>query len=108
MPQRKVEFSAVVLNRLEVGHDGKTSYQRLKGKRVAMPGVEFGESVIWKPDSRGGALGKLSSAWKLGIYVGVRSKSGEFIVADSDGIWKARSLRRRPFEDRWASRTLRW
>jgi hypothetical protein len=101
-----VEFAGVVLNRLEVGHDGKTAYQRLKGKRVSMPGLEFGEGVLWKPDNRTGALGKLSSSWKAGVYVGVRSKSGEFIIADREGIWKARSVRRRPVDERWDAGNL--
>jgi hypothetical protein len=101
-----VEFASIALNRLEVGHDGKTAYQRLKGKRVTMPGVEFGEGVLWKSDSRTGALGKLSSAWKFGVYVGVRAKSGEFIVSDKEGVWKARSIRRRPFDERWQSSNL--
>jgi hypothetical protein len=101
-----VEFAAVVLNRMEIGHDGKTAYQRLKGKRCNMPGIEFAEGVLWKSDNRSGALGKLSSAWKHGVYVGIRSKSGEFIVADKEGIWKARSIRRLPLDERWKSSNL--
>jgi hypothetical protein len=101
-----VEFAAVVLNRVEIGHDGKTAYQRLKGKRCNMPGIEFAEGILWKSDNRTGALGKLSSAWKFGVYVGVRSKSGEFIIADKEGIWKARSVRRLPVEERWRSSNL--
>jgi hypothetical protein len=81
-----VEFVAVVLNRVEIGHDGRTAYQRLQGKRCNMPWIEFAEGVLWKSDNRSGPLGKLSSAWKFGIYVGIRSKSGEFIVADKEGI----------------------
>jgi hypothetical protein len=50
-----IEYSSVVLNRREVGRDGRTAYQRLTGKRVAMPGLEFGEGVIWKIDNRAGA-----------------------------------------------------
>ena len=29
-----VEFAAVLVNRYEVGHDGKTPYERLRGKAV--------------------------------------------------------------------------
>jgi hypothetical protein len=101
-----VEYSSIVLNRCEIGHDGRTAYQRLKGKRVLMPGLEFGEAVIWKVDNRTGALGKLSSSWKSGVYIGVRSKSGEFVVVDSGGVWKARSIRRVPAEDRWLRKNL--
>ena len=31
----------------------------------------------------------------------MRAKSGELIVADAEGIWKARSVMRRPIDERW-------
>ena len=43
-----VEYSAVLLNRREISKDGKTLYERLKGKRGYIPGVEFGEKVLYK------------------------------------------------------------
>ena len=43
-----VEYSAVLLNRREISKDGKTSYERLKGKRGYIPGVEFGEKMLYK------------------------------------------------------------
>ena len=43
-----VEYSAVLLNRREISKDGKTSYERLKGKRGYIPGVEFGEKILYK------------------------------------------------------------
>ena len=49
-----VEYAGVVLNRCEVGHDGRTAYERLKGKKVRMPGLEFAEGVLWKSDHRSG------------------------------------------------------
>ena len=58
-----MEYAAFLLNWLEVGHDGNTFYERLKGKRAVHHGIEFGESVHWKAGHAGGALGKTSSAW---------------------------------------------
>ena len=43
-----VEYAGHLLNRHEVGHDGKTAYERLKGKEATTLGIEFGESVHWK------------------------------------------------------------
>ena len=43
-----VEYSAFLLNTCEVGHDGKTAHERVKGKRGKPPGVEFGEGVHWR------------------------------------------------------------
>ena len=40
------EYAAYLLNRLEVGKDGKTAYERTKGKRSQVLGVQFGEKVL--------------------------------------------------------------
>ena len=42
-----IEYAAWLVNRAEVGHDGKTPYERIKGKRARLPGMEFGEGVLW-------------------------------------------------------------
>ena len=43
-----IEYAGVLLNRCSVGEDGKTGYERLKGKAASMPGLEFGERVHWR------------------------------------------------------------
>ena len=43
-----LEYAAFLLNRFEVSHDGKTSFERCKGKRAKTMGVEFGEEIYWK------------------------------------------------------------
>ena len=43
-----VEYAAVLLNRFEVGADGKTNYERCKGKRATTLGIEFGEAIMWR------------------------------------------------------------
>ena len=40
-----IEYASVLLNRYLVGKDGKTAYERLKGKTSKMLGFEFGETV---------------------------------------------------------------
>ena len=41
------EYAAYLSNRLEVGKDGKTSYERSKGKKPTVLGIEFGEKLMW-------------------------------------------------------------
>ena len=41
-----VEYASYLLNRLEVGKDGKTAYERNKGKQAKVNGIEFGEADI--------------------------------------------------------------
>ena len=42
------EYASYALNRLEVGNDGKTAYERAKGKKAKVMGVALGEKVLWK------------------------------------------------------------
>jgi len=100
------EYAAVLLNRMEIGHDGKTAYERLKGKKANHHGFEFGEKVLWRRKAAGGALGKLTCLWEDGIFLGVKSLTGEFIVGDENGVWKTRSVHRKPFEHRWDGEAL--
>ena len=41
-----VEYGAVLINRYLVGKDGKTGYERSKGKKSRMLGIEFADGVI--------------------------------------------------------------
>ena len=96
-----VEYSAVLLNRREISKDGKTSYERLKGKRGYIPGVEFGEKILYKKAAGQSGAQALSSLWAEGIFLGLRPASGEYIVGNSEEVTRARTLRRRPEEIRW-------
>ena len=53
-------------------------------------------------------MAKIKSRWDLGIFVGVRARSGEFIISTQEGLVHCRSLRRVPFKERWTLDTLRW
>ncbi|MDA8582753.1 hypothetical protein N9L68_00940 [bacterium] len=96
-----IEYAAYLLSRCEVGHDGKTAYERMKGKVAVILGLEFGELVMWRPTKPGGKLGKLSPQWKLGVFLGANPISGEVTVVDGDGLRDVRSVHRRPLELRW-------
>ena len=60
----------------------------------------------WKAGHSGGALGKLWSAWRHGVYVGVKGKSGEIVVADEQGVFKTRTVQRKPLDERWDPKYL--
>ena len=102
-----IEYASVLLNRYLVGKDGKTAYERLKGKRSKMMGFEFAESVHFRRLQPPGRLAKLESLWTTGIMIGYRANTGEFMVASGDGVFKTRNLRRRPIEERWSTRDVK-
>ena len=48
-----------------------------------------------------GPPGKLTCLWEDGVFLGIKGCAGEIVVADSKGVWKTRTVRRRPVKDRW-------
>ena len=101
-----VEFAAVLVNRYEVGHDGKTNYERLRGKASKLLGLEFCEMVHFRKSRVESKLGKLDVLWHDGIFLGYRPASGEAVVGTKDGVFKTRNVRRRPEEERWSGKNL--
>ena len=101
-----VEFAGVLVNRYEVGHDGKTPYERLHGKKSKLLGLEFGELVNFRrtraPTKDGRhRLAKLDSLWDDGVFLGYRAISGEVIVGTEKGVFRTRTVSRKPEEYRW-------
>lgn len=101
-----VEFAAVLVNRYEVGHDGKTPYERSRGKRSKLLGLEFGELVNFRKSPTQGKLAKLESLWDDGVFLGYRSSSGEVIVGTKGGIFRTRTVQRKAKENRWDKNNL--
>ena len=46
-------------------------------------------------------VAKLDSLWNVGVFVGYRSPTGEYVVVTPEGAWKTRALQRQPEEERW-------
>jgi hypothetical protein len=75
------EYAVYLLNRLEVGKDGKTPYERARGKKATVLAVEFGEKLLYKVRQENSKMAKIRERWDYGIFVGVRRRSGEIWVA---------------------------
>ena len=87
------EYVAYLLNRLSQGEDGKVPYERIRGKKPTILGLEFGEKLFYKV-KRGAKLEKIKARWEHGIFLGVRRKSNELWVGTVDGIESIRSVKR--------------
>ena len=101
------EYAAYLMNRLEVGKDGKTAYERVRGKKATVLGIEFGEKLLYKVKIKN-KLEKINARWELGIFVGVRRRSGEVWVAFKGQVISVRSVRRIPEEERWSKDCVEW
>ena len=104
------EYAGYAMNRLEVSADGKTAYERNKGKKADVLGIEFGEKVLWKYATKGLKLQKVNARWGYGLFIGVRARSNELIIVDqeSKGINYVRTVRRVPEVQRWSAANLEW
>lgn len=94
-----VRHSAWQLTRFLVKADGKTPYERLKGREYKGEVVEPFETVHYKLAQD--AKGKLDAQSAIGIWVGKSLQSDEHYVGTADGIRRCRSAWRRPEGRRW-------
>ena len=63
-----LEYAPYLLNRLGKGIDGKVPYERVRGKKLKILGIEFWEKVLYKLRGKG-THGKLNSRWDYGIFL---------------------------------------
>ena len=97
-----VDFAARLMNRCDIGSDGKTPLHRLRGRRDYTPILEFGEKVLCMPVKleRGG---KWEPRCHPGIFVGVLNSSSEAVVVAGQGLaikTRAANIRRVPESER--------
>ena len=94
--------AGTVICRYQIGKDGKTPYQRIRGKRCRGPALQFGEICFYRPTSTSDKhMNKMEKRWREGVFIGVESKSSELIMAHCDGAETARCIKRKPENKRW-------
>ena len=79
-----VEFAAYLMNRCDIGSDGKTPLQRLHGRRDNTPILELGEKILYVP-----AKPARGVKWELrfhpGVFVVMLNSSSEAVVVTEQG-----------------------
>ena len=97
-----VEYAAVLLNRGQVGQDGKTAYERLKGETASLPGMQFGERLLWRTNIPArDRRNRMDTQTSEGVYLGQRAAPGEYLVGSAEGVFRPRTVYRAPLENRW-------
>ena len=97
-----VEHAADLLNKFAVGRDGRTAFERLKGKKYRGEVVEFGRKILYKiPCKPEGGL--MTERWVPGIWLGKRFLSDERLVGIEDGsVCVSSSVRLMPDSESWS------
>ncbi len=80
-----VEHAADVLNRYCIGKDGRTPYQRLKGRKFVGHMLEFGCPVMFRVSGKV-AGGVMQERWFPGIWVGKKLHTDEHLIMKEDGL----------------------
>ena len=99
-----LEHTALLLNVLVRGDDGLTAWARARGRPFAQQMLGIAEAVLYKLPSKGprnSPDGNMGTRWREGIFLGYSRTSNTYIIGTPDGIEKARSMTRKPLDQRW-------
>ena len=94
------------MSKYQVGEDGKTPYERLKGKPFTRATVEFGEKIHYKKHAKGQKENKLDPKWDEGYFLGFNWRTSEAIVGTKDKVVKSSTIRRVGAHRRWDAEGL--
>ena len=94
------EHSAYLLNRFQLGTDGRTAYGRMHGKESTQKICVFGERVLWYVPKKHRA--KLDARWRYGIFLGRALNSDQNFIGLANGsVTVARAMVRLVLRLRW-------
>ena len=99
-----VEHVAWLLSVKRRGKDGRTAFQRVRGREFAKRQVEFGERCLYKLQTKGprhDEAGKLHERWRRGLFLGYAHSSNEYVYWDTSAVVKSRHLQRMRQPLRW-------
>ena len=90
-----IEYATLLLRRHLVGTDGRTAYERWKGRGDRRRLREFGETVLYKPLKDSADIPRpLEERFKEGTVWGISEISGETLVGVGEEILRANEARR--------------
>jgi hypothetical protein len=102
-----IEHASDTYNKFHVCADGKTPYEKWKGKSWDKETLELCELVHYR-FSKKNSRGKLDDRWDEGIFLGYHWRTGEANIGTTDGVIKAGTIRRTGAHRRWdADRVVR-
>ena len=97
-----IRWVAMAYSRFKVGADGKTNYERQKGRKCLLEVVPSGGGVRFKQLGETAAQrNSLESSWSEGVWLGHARGSSEALVGTASGVIRAWTIRRMPEGERW-------
>ena len=87
-----------------MGKGRKTAFEYLRGMRSRRALPEFGETVMYRPLRN--ADERDDTRAYIGCFIGLRERSDEVVLADGEGVIRARDFRRLPPHEQWQPELL--
>ena len=79
-----IHYASMLVNLFQVGSkDGKTAYERRKGKKYRRKLPRFSEKIMYMLPGK--KRQKMDDRYHYGIYLGVDKRANEYYVADENG-----------------------
>lgn len=101
-----VRHAAYVITRCKLQPDGKTAMQKMKGRRVNVPLVPLGESILFKLPKVPNMPGDFRDRFEEGVWLGCTIRSGEHIVGTEKGCFKVSGIVRKSEDRRWSAEAV--
>ena len=103
-----VRWAAMMVSRYLVGKDGRTAYERRRGRACRIPVALLGEKVWYKQiRDQKERKDKLESEWKEGIWLGHSRNTNETIIGTKEGVIRAYAIKRQDPDQRWSEQWIR-
>ena len=101
-----VRHCAWLITLYQVESDGKTPFERLRGRTYQGQVAEFAEVVHFRDPGKAADMPKLDDRWNLGLWLGKSLASDEHYVGTSAGVRRCRSIWRHPEKQRWDKKMM--
>ena len=103
-----VRWAAMVCSRYLVGVDGKTGWERRRGRKCRVPVCLFGENV-WYKEIRKSKNKKhhLETEEREGIWLGHARSSNEVYIGTRNGVVRAYTVKRRDAQSQWDAELIK-
>ena len=84
--QWAIGWAAELITNYKVGEDGKTAFERIKGRHCRSPLAQFGERVLYMElDDGKDRRAKIDKRLMDGIWLGINGRTGEHTIGTERG-----------------------
>ena len=103
-----IRWAAMLCSRFLVGQDGRTGFERRRGRTCRIPVIPFAEYVWYRQIRKGKAQeDKLETELKEGLWLGHARNSNEVLIGTDKGVVRAYDVRRMPEGQRWNGEAIK-